>query len=235
MKQSKIKICLLSIIFLVSIISFPANAVQDNLYISIPLGETKCVQIDLPDDSGSTGAGKYRLTVSTDLSSNYRNYVITLNSGVILHKNICFTPRIVDFSSSEMVDYIITVSSDDYGTSRVYSGKVCVGDTTDEECAARIGGQNGNGQTICTPGEKRCAGSNVEQCSSAGNTWLTVQTCDVGCSTDTNACNTAPATKKQDNTFLYTLVIIIGILVIVLLLVVYIFKNTKKVSRDYYE
>ncbi|MBU0898794.1 MAG: hypothetical protein KJ613_03185, partial [Nanoarchaeota archaeon] len=108
MKQSKIKICLLSIIFLVSIISFPANAVQDNLYISIPLGETKCVQIDLPDDSGSTGAGKYRLTVSTDLSSNYRNYVITLNSGVVLHKNICFTPRIVDFSSSEMVDYIIT-------------------------------------------------------------------------------------------------------------------------------
>ncbi|MBU1135465.1 MAG: hypothetical protein KKG13_03020, partial [Nanoarchaeota archaeon] len=91
------------VFFVLLIISFPVNAVQDNLYISIPLGETECVQVDLPDDSGSTGAGKYRIAVSTDLSSNYRNYVITLNSGVVLHKNICFTPRIVDFSSSEMV------------------------------------------------------------------------------------------------------------------------------------
>jgi hypothetical protein len=34
---------------------------------------------------------------------------------------------------------------------------------------------------ICTPGERRCSGMNLQQCSNAGDDWVTLQTCSIGC------------------------------------------------------
>ncbi len=34
---------------------------------------------------------------------------------------------------------------------------------------------------ICNPGERRCAGMDLQQCSNAGDNWVTLQTCSIGC------------------------------------------------------
>jgi hypothetical protein len=39
---------------------------------------------------------------------------------------------------------------------------------------------------ICNPGERRCSGMNLQQCSAAGDNWITIQTCTDGC--EDNAC-----------------------------------------------
>ncbi len=34
---------------------------------------------------------------------------------------------------------------------------------------------------ICNPGERRCSGMDLQQCSNAGDNWVTLQTCSIGC------------------------------------------------------
>ena len=212
-----------------------AVAIQSNLYIAIPLDGTKCVEVNLPQDSGSTGAGKYSLVVETELSTNYRDYETTLVETSTMMNNICFTAKQSDFNSGDVVDYKITVSSETAGTTRIYSGKVCISadeSLSDEECAAmfgQAGNQGGDGVAgLCVSGQKRCNANVLEQCNSAGSAWVTVQTCESGCAN--SACIGSGSSGQSNN--LYIIVIILGIVVIVVLLLVVVLKNSKRIEKQ---
>ena len=62
----------------------------------------------------------------------------------------------------------------------------------------------------CTPSEKRCSGNNLQECSSDGASWNTVESCQYGC--ENKACKSAFAAPAD-----YTLVLIITIIVIIVI------------------
>ena len=67
---------------------------------------------------------------------------------------------------------------------------------------------------VCTPGDRVCSGDNLQECSPAGNAWLTVETCVYGC--ENNACKQAPAEAPAlDYTFLLTIIAIVSGIIIV--------------------
>jgi len=48
------------------------------------------------------------------------------------------------------------------------------------------------GTVVCPTNSKRCVGNNLQQCSTDGATWITVESCPQGCNPVTFSCRTAP-------------------------------------------
>ncbi len=46
--------------------------------------------------------------------------------------------------------------------------------------------------SVCTPGEKRCLGDELQNCYADGSAWETIETCQYGCNSETLVCNTEP-------------------------------------------
>ncbi|MFH1445754.1 MAG: hypothetical protein ABIF08_04750 [Nanoarchaeota archaeon] len=213
-----------------------ASAISDNLNIAIPIGETQCVDIKLPEDSGINEIGKYSVIVDTVLSVNNRKSYPTIYEGTTITRPICFTPRADLVSANTVVDYTITISFNNEVT-KTYSGKVCVSDISDSDCNTVTGGsQTGGtqgGDAACTPYDKRCNGKVVEQCSANGDSWLAAEACSESCSNG-QCLDNGSAGKPSENTLLYTWIIIIVVLAVVLLMVIVTLKKSKPVKEDYF-
>ena len=61
----------------------------------------------------------------------------------------------------------------------------------------------------CTPGERRCLGNNLQECSSDGS-WSTVESCQYGC--ENKQCKITPAAPVD-----YTLFIIVTVIVVIII------------------
>ena len=48
-------------------------------------------------------------------------------------------------------------------------------------------------EEICTPGEKRCSGDILEECSEDGKSWNKVESCSYGCNPETLTCREKPS------------------------------------------
>jgi len=81
----------------------------------------------------------------------------------------------------------------------------------------------GAGQVSCSAGEKRCSGSDMQQCSAQGDAWETVEKCQYGCDAATLQCNTEPGAgpaggSEGEFPWLWIIIIIIVVVVVVFLI-----------------
>jgi hypothetical protein len=57
--------------------------------------------------------------------------------------------------------------------------------------------QKGNiSERVCVPGEKRCNNNRLEKCSSTGEKWELIETCEYGCNSTTLGCNLISKEEK---------------------------------------
>ena len=236
-------ILLFPVIFLSVVVS--TSAIQDNQQFAIPLGDTRCFDVMLPDDSGAYGPGKYVVRVNTDLSVNSRYFSTTLGEGVVIEHPICFTARSGVVESGSIVSYKITVTADG-GSQRSYSGKMCLSPISDQACTSLVAGSgdvlpdqdddspdDGQAQS-CSPGERRCSGSMLEECSGDRN-WVPILECMNGCSG--SSCIGSDDKGSGDDSGggqpgVYTWVIIIGAAGLAVVLIIYMLLKSKPVKRE---
>ena len=225
-KSHYILTTILATFLVVSVGAVGALAISDEQYLAIPIGDTKCLDVNLPGDSGSTLGGIYSVAIITDLATNYRDYETTLISGAVEIHRPCLSANVNTVADGSIVDYTVMITSS-YGSSKSYSGKVCVSDVSDQECAVLASNQPSGG---CVSGQKRCVADRLERCSSAGE-WALDTVCQYGCSN--SQCVTNQGTPGSgDNPNLYVWVIVIGVIVIVVMLVLLlVFKSRKRSPR----
>jgi uncharacterized repeat protein (TIGR01451 family) len=85
---------------------------------------------------------------------------------------------------------------------------------------------------ICSPGERRCEGNDLQECSENGKEWKTIETCEYGC--EDNKCKSAPPTgppvEVPPTIPTETLTIVVIIIVIIVIVVGVLLKKKKKYS-----
>lgn len=83
------------------------------------------------------------------------------------------------------------------------------------ETAAAPGTETPSGPSfvqICNPGERRCSGMNVQQCSVLGDNWVTLQTCQTGCQ-ESRCVGEAPSIGVMLSDWGWLIIIIISIVI----------------------
>lgn len=94
-------------------------------------------------------------------------------------------------------------------------------------------------QQLCSPGLKRCLGSQLQLCSADGLQWATLQTCPGSCDQISLSCRTEPAvspspTQKPSSTWIYLLAgSVVLVLVIVGLSMVLLNKKKYAPAKEY--
>ena len=58
-----------------------------------------------------------------------------------------------------------------------------------------VGAQAGAGPFICSPGEKRCTGDELQGCNSEGTGWDIMESCQSGCDNERLKCNPDPVIR----------------------------------------
>jgi hypothetical protein len=86
---------------------------------------------------------------------------------------------------------------------------------------------------VCTPGQRQCSGVLINECSTDGTAWNTVETCQYGCNAATAQCNSQPTGPEGPGEFPWSIVIvlIVAIVILVVAVVVYFTKFSGKTKK----
>ena len=77
----------------------------------------------------------------------------------------------------------------------------------------------------CSPGTKRCSGSEIQQCTADGGAWEVINVCDYGCNPSTFTCKPVPSVTTQSAD--YTPLLLIVAVIAIVAIAVFILKRKK--------
>jgi len=89
---------------------------------------------------------------------------------------------------------------------------------------------------VCTAGERRCEGNDLQECLQDGTGWRTLQTCGQGCDAERMACKEAPGGQPDAMAILMEnlLWVILAVVVVIIVIAgVFLFKITKKKKHKF--